>query len=73
MKKKSKKKSQASVNAAVPKLAYSMSETCQALGMSYVSIWRLIKRGKLRALGGYGRKIIPVVEIERFLREGITL
>jgi predicted DNA-binding protein (UPF0251 family) len=53
----------------VPKLALTMQETADSLGISRISVWRLLKRGKLRSCNVLRHKIIPVAEIERFLRE----
>ena len=53
----------------VPKLALTMGETAQALGVSYVTVHRLLKRGLLRSSSALRHKVIPVVEIERFLAD----
>lgn len=53
----------------LPRLAYSMRETADLLGISYITVHRLAKRGLLRASSALRHKLIPVVEIERFLRE----
>jgi excisionase family DNA binding protein len=49
-----------------------MRETAEILGVSYITIHRLLKRGKLRASNAIRNKIIPKTEIDRFLRESIT-
>jgi excisionase family DNA binding protein len=54
-----------------PRLAYSMRETADMLGVSYITVHRLLKRGKLRASDALRNKVIPKSEIERFLRESI--
>lgn len=51
------------------RLAYSMRETADMLGVSYITVHRLLKRGKLRASDALRNKVIPRSEIERFLRE----
>lgn len=51
------------------RLAYTMSETAEILGVSYITVHRLIKRGLLRNLKALRHKIIPATEIERFLKE----
>ena len=56
----------------LPRLAYTMQETAKILGVSYITIHRLLKRGKLRASDAIRNKVIPKTEIERFLRESIT-
>ena len=55
--------------AALPRLAFSMKETAEILGVSYITVHRLLKRGKLRASDAIRNKVIPRTEIERFLRE----
>lgn len=52
----------------LPKLAFSIPEAAQMIGVSVVTIRRLLRRGKLRCLDSLRHKIIPLVEIERFLR-----
>jgi hypothetical protein len=49
------------------KLAYSMRECAVALGISYISVQRLLKRGLLKSSNALRTKIIPRTEIEKFL------
>jgi hypothetical protein len=56
----------------LPRLAYTMRETAEIIGVSYITVHRLLKRGKLRASDAIRNKVIPHTEIERFLRESIT-
>lgn len=56
----------------LPRLAYTMRETAEILGVSYITVYRLLKRGKLRASDALRNKVIPKTEIERFLRESIV-
>ena len=51
------------------RLAYTMQETAKILGVSYITVHRLIKRKHLKCTASLRRKIIPAFEIERFLRE----
>jgi len=53
----------------LPRLAYTMRETAEILGVSYITVHRLLKRGKLRACDALRNKVIPRTEIERFLRQ----
>ncbi len=53
----------------LPRLAYTMRETAAILGVSYITVHRLLQRGKLRASDALRSKIISRAEIERFLRE----
>ena len=52
----------------LPKLAYSMGEAAQVLGVSYITVHRLLKRGLLKSSTALRHKLIPHVEIERFLK-----
>jgi len=56
----------------LPRLAYTMRETAEILGVSYITVHRLLKRGKLRASDAIRSKIIPRAEIDRFLRDSIA-
>lgn len=53
----------------LPRLAYSMRETAEILGVSYITVHRLVLRGLLRSSSACRHKIIPKTEIERFLRD----
>jgi len=58
---------------ALPRLAFTMRETAHILGVSYITVHRLLKRGKLRASDAIRNKVIPRTEIERFLRVSIAI
>jgi hypothetical protein len=49
------------------RLAFTIKETAGMVAMKPTSIYRLLKRGKLRAVPGFRHKIIPLAEIQRFL------
>ncbi len=53
----------------IPRYGLTMQETAESLGISRISVWRLLKRGKLRSSNVLRHKIIAVSEIERFLRD----
>ena len=53
------------------RLAYSMRETAEILGVSYMTVHRLIKRGLLKNSKALRTIIIPAAEIERFLKESL--
>jgi hypothetical protein len=56
----------------LPKLGYTSQEAAQILGMkSKRSIERLILAGRIRPISGFRHTIIPMVELERFIREAI--
>ena len=57
---------------AVEKLAYSGKELQRLLGLSVVSIWRLERRGLLRAVPGIRNKLYSRKNVEAFL-EGKTV
>lgn len=54
-------------NNRLPKLAYSPAEAAEVLGVCPDTIYRLLRRGKLRASSALRTKLIPRSEIERFL------
>ena len=49
-------------------LAYSMKETAKLLGVSYITVHRLLRRGLLKSSSALRCKRIPRSEIERFLK-----
>ena len=51
----------------LPRLAYTMRETAEILGTSYITVHRLLQRGLLRSSLAMRTKLIPKKEIERFL------
>ena len=54
----------------VERLAYSMREAAQALGICERSVWQLVKDQKLRATRIGRRSVrIPVAELERFIAD----
>jgi len=57
------------VDPPLPRLAYTMEETAKILGVSYITVHRLLKRGLLRSSTALRHKLIPYSEIQRFLRE----
>jgi len=54
-------------NNPLPKLAYSPAEAAEVLGVCQDTVYRLLRRGKLRASNALRHKLIPRTEIERFL------
>ena len=53
---------------ALPRLAYSMAETAELLGVSYNTVYRLNKRGLLNSSSALRHKLFAKSEIERFLQ-----
>jgi len=58
-------------NRPVEKLAYSLQEAADQLSISYISAFRLVRRGKLKTCRVLRHHLIPRTEIERFLRENL--
>jgi hypothetical protein len=56
----------------LPRLAYSMAETATILGVSYVTVHRLVQRRLLRSSLALRTKLIPKTEIERFLKSTLS-
>jgi excisionase family DNA binding protein len=52
------------------RLAYSMNEAADLLGIDYLSVYRLVQRGKLKACRALrGKFLITRAELNRFLNE----
>ena len=49
-----------------------MKEAAAALGVSYVTVHRLLKRGLLKSSSALRTKIIPATEIHRFLKDSLA-
>ena len=49
------------------KMAFSIKEAAVLLGLSYCSVWRMVRRGKLRVVGDLRTKLVPRAELERYL------
>lgn len=61
---------QGSLAAEKERLAYSVQESADLLGVDYFSVYRLIKRGKLRACRALrGKLLVPRSELLRLLKE----
>ncbi len=56
----------------LPRLTYTMREAAAILGVSYITIHRLLKRGLLRSCNALRHKLIPLTEIERFLEATLS-
>ena len=54
-------------NTPIERLAYSKKETCAALGISSVSLWRLEKRGLLMPLPCLRHKLYAVEALKKFV------
>jgi excisionase family DNA binding protein len=51
------------------RIAYSVSEASQLVGVSYTTLWRAIRRGDLRPIRGMGLLRISKKELERFTED----
>ncbi len=58
-----------STKPALPRLAYSMRDAAGVLGVSYITVHRLLKRGLLRSNSALRTKLISHAELERFLKQ----
>jgi excisionase family DNA binding protein len=57
----------------VHRLVYSMREFADACGVHYATIQRMVAKGLIGVIRGGSRKLlIPIAEVERFLREHVT-
>jgi excisionase family DNA binding protein len=56
---------------ALPRLAYTMREAAAVLGISYMSMHRLVQRGLIRSSSALRTKVIPRSELERFLKSSL--
>jgi excisionase family DNA binding protein len=52
----------------LPRLAYTMREAAEIIGVSYMTMHRLIQRGLIKSSSALRTKIISHSEIERFLK-----
>jgi excisionase family DNA binding protein len=50
--------------------AYQVDEFCAAVRISRASLYKLMKAGRIKTVTIGGRRLIPVDEAERMLREG---
>ena len=53
----------------LPRLAFNISETAEIIGVSIATVRRWIKSGLLKCSWASRHKLIPLAEIERFLRD----
>lgn len=51
----------------LPRLAFTLNEFAQMMGMSYITAYRLVQRGKLKTCGHLRTKLISKSEVDRFL------
>lgn len=52
------------------KLAYSLKETAQALGVSHSTVRRMVAEGELSSVRTGARVLIPVESVRNFLQTG---
>lgn len=50
-----------------PRMAYSMREAAAVIGVSYITMHRLLKRGLIKSSDALRTKIISRAELEKFL------
>lgn len=49
--------------------ALSVDDAAKSLALGRTTVWRLIRAGKLRPVRLGGRTVIPIVEIDRVLKQ----
>mgnify|MGYP000229956051 CR=1 FL=1 len=52
------------------RLSWSIDQLAHALGVGYVTVWRLVRRGQIRAIRISRLWRIPAEEAQRVLHEG---
>lgn len=54
------------------RLAYTVTEAAEILGLSERSMWRLVARGEIAAVDtpGTRRRLIPAAELQRLIDDG---
>jgi excisionase family DNA binding protein len=55
------------LNTSPAKLAFSVAETCDALGLGKTNIYKLIADGKLDTVKIGGRRLVPAAAIQALL------
>jgi excisionase family DNA binding protein len=48
-------------------MAYSIAETCEAIGVTRPTLYKLIAEARLRTVKVGTRRLVPATEIERLL------
>ncbi len=54
------------------KLAFTMHEAAEMIGVSYMSMHRLLQRGLIKSSSALRTKVIPRSELERFLSSTLS-
>ncbi|HVI62764.1 MAG TPA: hypothetical protein VM910_09290 [Bradyrhizobium sp.] len=60
----------ASTTTDTPTLAFRVKPFCKNIGIGVTKFYELVKAGKIHTVVIGGRRVIPVGEAERILREG---
>ena len=55
------------------RIAYSVLEASQLVGVSYTTLWRAIRRGDLRPIKGMGLMRISKKELQRFTEDTLEI
>jgi excisionase family DNA binding protein len=50
-------------------MGFTVKQTAELLGVGDATVYRLLKRGLLRSSSALRTKVIPKLEIDRFLKE----
>jgi excisionase family DNA binding protein len=54
------------------RLAVTVPQAAEMLGLGRTKVWQLVRRGRLRSLRVGKRVLVPVRELERFLTEAMA-
>ena len=57
--------------APIPRMAFSVNECAEALGVAPISVRRLLARGLLQSAPGLRHRVIPKTSIENYLTGGV--
>jgi excisionase family DNA binding protein len=55
------------LNTPPPKLAFSVAETCAALGLGKTNLYRMIAAGEIETIRIGGRRLVPAASIQALL------
>jgi excisionase family DNA binding protein len=55
------------------RLALSPEQAAQALGVSRVTLWRMVRRGEIKTFHVGRRRLVPVAVLEAFIAEQVEL
>ena len=57
----------------VDRVSLTLDEAAASIGISYVSLWRLTKAGKIRTVRALSKQLVPVSELNRFIQDQLVV